>query len=243
MLSSCIECFKENGVPNLESLKSEITDDGVYRIECSNGHISYTIFQNEKFEILFDMGAEALNSGYKQEAVVCFASSLERFHEWAINIILFKRGISQEDFCKTWKYVHKQSERQLGAFYFLYLFEFNESPEMVKDEMTNFRNNVIHKGYIPLYKEVFDYGEYILNYIRKIINRLGNEYDDAIMKLNINRQLELKQKYNIGNQSVVVSVHSTIINLVSKESRNNNTSFKEELEFIYKREKYLEGFK
>lgn len=236
-----MECLKENGVPNFEFSKSEITDDGAYRMECSNGHISYTIFQNEKFEILFDMGADALNSGYKHESVACFAASLERFHEWVINLILLKREINQEDFYKTWKYVHKQSERQLGAFYFLYLLEFNEPPEMVKDKMTKFRNNVIHKGYIPLYEEVFEYGEYILNYIRKIISRFNKEYDDAIMKLGFNKQMELKQKYNIENQSISTGVHNTIISLATRYSGNNNNSFKEELENIYKREKMFGG--
>lgn len=241
-MSTCMECLKRNGVPNFNMVYMDITDDGVYEIECDKGHKSYEISQNEKFQILFDMGASALNNGYKNEAVVCFTTSLERFYEWFISLIITKNKVNRGEFNKTWKLAISQSERQLGGFYFLYLQEFKEvPPENIK---VKFRNKVIHKGYISSYEEVYDYGEYVMSYIRNIIakleDKLGEELNDLLFKVFCDRTNELSNKYNITN-SISTSSSPTIISLNDKEESHKNMSFAEALKFVREREEILGG--
>lgn len=56
-------------------------------MHCSHGHKTTTIVQNPKYEILFDIGANAIVDGYYREAVSSFTSSLERFYEYSIKIL------------------------------------------------------------------------------------------------------------------------------------------------------------
>lgn len=238
ILTPCMKCFQENGVTNLSIELQNIKDDGMYKIKCNRGHIDYQILSNEKFEVLFDMGLDALNNGYRQEAVACFTTSLERFHEWFIKLILFKKGIDIKKFNKTWKLVSNQSERQLGAFYFLYLNEFLENPKGVENSR-KFRNDVIHKGYIPENSEVCDYGEDILNYIQNVINKMDNKYDNYILDLALSRQAELREKYKIETGTVSGSIN-TVIDIMGN---NKIMTFEQALENIKERENmFKSGF-
>lgn len=95
----------------------EPCDNGRYEVKCPKGHESVTILQQQKFEVLFDIGAYALVDGYYREAVSSFTSSLERFYEFVIRAVLFQRGISEKVFNQTWKLVERQSLKQVGGFY------------------------------------------------------------------------------------------------------------------------------
>jgi hypothetical protein len=108
----------------------EWQDDGRYEVTCPKGHTSITILQEQKFELLFDIGAYALIDGYYREAVSSFTSSLERFYEFFVASVLFENGIGEDVLTSTWKQVVNQSERQLGAFMFLYVREFTHPSAM-----------------------------------------------------------------------------------------------------------------
>lgn len=233
-----MECFKENGILSFKYKNVDVNDDGSYELECENGHKTITNLQNEKFEVLFEMGALALIDGYKQEAVSCFASSLERFHEWCILILLISNGVSFEEYEKTWKTVSAQSERQLGAFYFLYLQEFKECPVIFNNKMNTyknkdnqkqivvkFRNDVTHNGYIPKYEQVIEYGEYLLQYIYSILLKMKAKYQESITNTTFYRQSKL-QKPQEGN-TMTIMVINTILGLYSGEDINK--TFKEAL--------------
>lgn len=200
---SCMECFRENGMSSFNFKNFDITDDGIYELECEKGHNTVTILQNEKFEVLFDMGVNAFLEGYKQEAIVCMASSLERFYEWCISILLLKNNIDADEFKKTWKLVSKQSERQIGAFYFLYLQEFKKAPEVFNSAMktfnnkdvVSFRNNVIHNGYIPKYNQVMEYADILFSYMFNILKLFKTNYEDFISENTRKRLFELHKKF------------------------------------------------
>lgn len=241
MITTCMECLIKDGYPNFEFNTPDITDDGMYKVECSKGHISYNMMQNEKFEVLFDLGADALNNGYKYEAVACFKASLERFYEYFIKLILTKNKVNNDDIKKTWAYVSSNSERQLGVFYFMYLQEFKEAPEKERRRNVELRNNVIHKGYNPTYEEVFNYGEDILNYIRNVLEKMSNNYEDYKLNMNFYRQVELREKYRIEDKTFSSGPLSTIINTASGDTNHNKMSFSEALEFIKIREEKFGG--
>ncbi len=149
LLISCQKCLTEEKINDLNFVEVEMCDDGIYKMTCDNGHESTTFLQEQKFEILFDLGAMAFMDGYYREAVSSFAASLERFYEFCVEAILSSKNIDYEQYLKTWKMVAAQSERQTGAYYFLYLNEFGEAPAAAEQKQVEFRNNVIHKGYIP----------------------------------------------------------------------------------------------
>lgn len=69
--------------------------------------------------------------------------------------------------------VSSQSERQLGAYMFLYLTRFKRPFLTTKEEQTaflewsTFRNNVIHKGQFPRRERVIEYAQYVFDLIRE----------------------------------------------------------------------------
>lgn len=234
----CTECFHENAVSNFEYKNIDINDEGIFELECSHGHKTATLLQNEKFEVLFDMGELALQNGYKQEAVACFAASLERFHEWCVLVFLIRNNIDLKEYEKTWKLVKKQSERQLGSFYFLYLKEFKESPNEFKYKMEtykngkekydtiNFRNNVIHNGYIPRYEQVLEYEKYLFEHIRKILIEIKKNYQECINKVSLYRQ-ERIETLNPDNIKYATIGINTVLGLYTGESEYEDKTFED----------------
>lgn len=124
----------------------------------------------------------ALIDGYTKECVSTIASSFERFIEFYIKVIAIKKSVNLTNFIKTWKLMSKQSERQLGAFYILQLTEFGESKYSIATKWIEFRNKVVHQGYIPTSQEAIEYGEYILSLINSILIDLKHDDIDSVKK-------------------------------------------------------------
>ncbi|MDQ0269918.1 hypothetical protein [Cytobacillus purgationiresistens] len=162
----CKECVTTE---NYSMNSIDMNDTGDYTFECNYGHTSNLTIYDEKFSILYDMGALALFDGYYREAVSSFAASLERFYEFFIKVLIDKNDVPFAEYEKTWKLVSKQSERQIGAFYFLYVTEFTKAPPKIPNQEVEFRNKVIHKGYIPSKKEAYSYAKFIFEYIKELM--------------------------------------------------------------------------
>jgi hypothetical protein len=192
-----MKCFEIDGKPPDEAISVEVRDDGLYKVSCSRGHITLTAIQEQKFEVLFDLGAMALLDGYPREALSGIAASLERFFEYYITVIALKHGIPHEQFVEAWKPISKQSERQLGAFLFFYLLEnkkplapvvLNTKPEIEgrsrSDTLTwgEFRNDVIHKGHIASTEEVIAYGNLVYQFICRLIAELRSTCSESMQK-------------------------------------------------------------
>jgi hypothetical protein len=219
----CYQCLKEDGntkeaydklVTELggnESYFLEINDENIYEYECQRGHKSFSQLSEEKYVLLFDLASLALLDGYAKEAVSTFASAYERFVEFCIKVICINKSIAFEDFLKTWKNMIKQSERQIGAFYILQLLEFGETKYVIADKWVNFRNKVIHQGYIPKSTEAIEYGQYILTMIDLITGELKCKDSESLIKASLYRMSENATK--IGkNVSLSSSGMPTIIN-------------------------------
>lgn len=174
----CMECTEESfdnlniGIHYNESTQ-DFLDDYLYDFTCKNGHENHVALSNHKYELLFDSGICALDDGYYREAVADFAASLERFYEFCIRMILIsttENGI--ENFNKSWSEIHKQSERQYGAFCVLYTFVMDRVPPKPNDNKVNFRNKVIHQGKFPSKVETLDYAKYVSERIKNIYSAL-----------------------------------------------------------------------
>ena len=144
-------------------------DDGRYEVACPKGHQAVVFLQQQKFELLFDIGAYAIADGYYREAVSSFAASLERFYEFFIRALMLQKGIASEVIDAAWKTLAAQSERQLGAFTLLYALEFGRPAQLLSSARIAFRNDVVHKGRIPTRPEALDYGQAVLDVVRPIL--------------------------------------------------------------------------
>ncbi|MBU3093424.1 hypothetical protein KPL35_15275 [Clostridium sp. CF011] len=233
LLINCFVCLQKTGVPNMEFMEVEICDDGIYKATCDCGHETVTFLQQDKVEVLFEMGAMALLDGYPREAVSSFAASLERFYELCIKVFLLKRGANMDNVDKTWKLVSNQSERQLGAYYFLYLDILGNIPLCLDNKQVEFRNKVIHKGYIPKYDEVLKYANYLLNYMLQILIDLKLECNDEIIQVTSGRFSNMRKGFikdgKITRQIATMSI-PTIVNLFDSNINYTNKDFTELLE-------------
>lgn len=157
-----------------------IHDDGLYRGKCPNGHDLLLATQTLRHEMLFEIALNAIGDGYYREAVLSFASSVERYFEFAIRVISRGRGTDTGLFTKAWRGVAKQSERQFGAFLFLYLTEYRCEPKMLGQRMTELRNNVAHKGQIPERAEALLFGESAYEVIQSGIRQLRDTHLESV---------------------------------------------------------------
>jgi len=216
-----MECFKVDGKPPEKLAFVEIQNDGRYVSTCNNGHKTITLLQQQKFEVLFEIGAYAILEGYYIEAVSSFNSSLERFYEFYINVIAIKRGIKEDIFNSSWKKVSNKSERQLGAFILVYTLEKAASPPLLReDKEIKFRNNVIHNGKIPTEKEALDYGDAVLKVIRPVLKELREKYGNSIQEM-VSKHLMSNKKEGEGCS---ILCKKTILSLtVNTQDHNEQT--------------------
>ncbi|MBK9639358.1 MAG: hypothetical protein IPO63_16735 [Bacteroidetes bacterium] len=180
----CNECKKDSENDEIFGIDGivEFNDENWYTLTCVKGHLCHTKIQAHKYELLFDQGALAIIDGYSKESVSSFSSSLERFIEYFLKIITIHHSVTFENFVKTWKLLARQSERQLGSFYFAQSCEWKEVTFLLDEKKTNFRNNVIHQGYIPSTSEAIEYGEYVLKFIIHVIKKLKETHPEAYRK-------------------------------------------------------------
>lgn len=174
---ACPACRFENQI--------EYHDSGAHRLTCGGCGRAYAVYlRKHKFETLFDFGTRALLDGYAREAVMNFASSLERFFEFYVRAATLARVAGgersleawQQELDAIWKSLARQSERQLGAFALAYLLHQGRAPDFLSPQKldTEFRNRVIHQGYIPARAEVNAYAERVFALIDRVLADLGD---------------------------------------------------------------------
>lgn len=188
----CPICATE-GVKDFWQEMRPLGDNTLYEVNCPNGHTTEIVSGGFKYDTLFEIGLNALKNGFHREAASSFATSLERFYEYSIGVLLMHKFSPQtpgrfdeealKAFDKLWKTALKLSERQLGAFCALYFNEFSEIPLLLDEAFVkglrlsilknpvNFRNRVVHEGYIPTYDEAFQYGEAVFKYMSVLLNK------------------------------------------------------------------------
>ncbi|WP_427837893.1 hypothetical protein ABUS21_12135 [Acinetobacter baumannii] len=226
----CTTCFQngQDGVKSVESI--DLNDTGRFKLICKNGHTTIVFLNHQKFQILFEIGINAIIDGYYREAVSSFTSSLERFYEFFSKVICITRGIEWTAIEDTWNSVSKQSERQIGAFIFLYLLEFRNKPSLLPNNKIEFRNNVIHKGEIPCREKAIAYGQAVLDVIRPLLISLRTTYEygtDQLTSINLRK--------NIGDEDKDVKKTSLTQGLVLSLSVEDPTYYEEPLNDIVER--------
>lgn len=231
LLIPCMLCLQELGRPSNEFARVEFKDDGHYELTCSLGHTSSTVLQQHKFEVLFDIGAHAILDGYYREAVSSFTSSLERYYEFSIRVLLESATASDELFQSTWKNVSSQSERQLGAFIFLWAACMKEEPTLLPQKMVTFRNEVIHKGKIPSKEEAMQYGDAILDNLTPKIKALKAAFPSQVSN-SVFRHIKGSASKADGKSQVSTFYAATIISLSNGEPGHIEKPLEEHLKSL-----------
>ncbi len=234
---TCMTCFQELGRPSDISYPAEIQDAGYYQFKCVNGHISRTRLQNPKFEVLFELGLNAINDGYYREAVSSFTSALERFYEYAIKILFKANELDKALFESLWKQVSNQSERQYGAYLFLYSFVEHDSPPKLSNSKVKFRNEVIHKGKIPTKAEAMSYGEAVVDVILPVLVTLKNKYQEAMNQIVFEQFIEMTPQEDLGKQIATMGIGSALSTTTAETTKPN---LDKRLESIEKTKKHYE---
>lgn len=214
LMVSCMQCLQEFDKLSNECSRVEFRDDGRYELTCSSGHTTTTILQQQKFEVLFEIGAYAILDGYYREAVSSFSTSLERFYEFAARVFLESTSKGDTLFQNCWKKVASQSERQLGAFIFLWAHHFSEPPSLMSNSLVTFRNDVVHKGKIPTRDEAIKYGDAVLGIFRPMLSALRSRFPEEVQKVTFYHLRDCRSELDDGRTVSTISV-STIVNLAS----------------------------
>lgn len=232
---TCFECLQEytkiieSGTkpspfldPRDDNVSVELNDLGTYSGKCKKGHDLRFIIQNPKFEILFDLGVISLIEGYTREAVSSLIASYERFLEFSSFVFLLKLGIENGKVIDLFAKM-KLSERQIGAYSVLHLACLNKAPELLKGKPLEFRNNVIHNGYIPTKDEVIRFGNDILSVILPAINELKNSFQDQIMQFTMESILVKSKMLPEGKNNSTMCMASGL-GLYNKDENNKDFS-------------------
>lgn len=171
----------KKGVTPDKYYKLEVQDTQSYSLTCDKGHITRIAMQQSKFELLFEMGCNAIADGYYREAIASFAASLERFYEIFIKASLFQNKVTNEEIEKLWKSVYSNSsERQIGAYSAIYSMLNSSQPTLLSKKTIELRNKTIHKGHIASKSEAIDYGQQVINSFIKDEVVLGTHLSEGV---------------------------------------------------------------
>ena len=181
LFAMCMECHKELGHPSFEPFLVPYFEERILEFTCSRGHKNVQVIQSQKFEALLESGANALLSGFTLEASASFSAALERLYEFAFKVLIIDSGIKKDIYEEMFKVMARQSERQLGGFLAMHLIKFG-TPYIPKNSISEFRNSVIHKGFIPKTKEAEDFCSKVYHEIFEITEKLESKFPEALQK-------------------------------------------------------------
>lgn len=194
----CPGCQIELGHPSFEPFFVPYYEDRIAQLTCSLGHKSELILQSQKFEVLLESGANAFDAGFTLEACTSFSAALERMYEFAIRVLATHLGMSETLLENVFKGMARQSERQLGAFHFLYSlqFETNYAPDK---SIVETRNAVVHKGHIPTPDEAHAFCSKVYTEILNVTEKLQGNLQQALDQV---ITLDLQKRYARSNANM-----------------------------------------
>lgn len=174
--------YSHNSFSKLE----QFNDKNYYEVECSNGHKTNLIIQNEMYEIHFDFGIIFFDKEMYRPAFLEFVAAFESFIQYG-NIYMLGDGTYKE-YEEMLSSVVKLSERQLGGFLYQYYNNFRKKAP-IRSVMATLRNDVIHNGHFPTKDETKKYGEYVLNFIRTSLMDLSTMQSSVIQNFGMTEML------------------------------------------------------
>tara|TARA_R100000656_G_scaffold61621_1_gene47596 strand:+ start:353 stop:1051 length:699 start_codon:yes stop_codon:yes gene_type:complete len=207
---SCYKCDDRRKYP------STVLDNGIYQLVCDSGHKVSICVQQTKFEQFYEISLNALIDGCYRDAVVSVNAAIERLYEFYIKFVMEKNN-SFDVFGDAWKRVSSQSERQLGAYVFLYSLENNRLPPLLSTSMVTFRNNIVHKGEFPTLDKTIEFCKSATDVIIPVLKEMKSEWD--VYRVVFNR--DMSEKYEGQPLSDNVQLVSSVSYLALIEHGSN----------------------
>lgn len=206
----CFECAQEGFEKDKDKKVPYIPthgywDDPVIELDkwpyleviCDKGHKHRFLLQLELYELLFEQATFCIDDGYYREAIGTYHAALERYLEYAIEILFLNKD-SANEFENLWKRIQRQSERQLGAYYLIWQISFKENPIFIDENKIKLRNKVVHQGHLATKDEAKEYGEYVFNYIREAQKKINSLIGEKECMLQMARRYRVA-KIDIDN--------------------------------------------
>lgn len=197
-------------------------DDGLIHVQCPFDHIGVVILDSRRYEVLLNSAANALLDGYKNEAIAVLSAALERAYEFYLRVVFRAKGLDTSNFESTWKSVSSQSERQIGAFSFIYLLETGR-PFEFKSRIPEIRNKIVHKGRIASQAEASEYAELVYECIKHIEDLIEDNYKKAAEVESTHEVEKQKQKVSVNGEPMVMSVKTVVTNESNNETAPTKT--------------------
>jgi hypothetical protein len=211
----CVVCSKGRKAGNLVFARGELDESGVIYAECDASHRTAVIYDARRHEVLLRSGGKALLSGFANEAIASLAAALERAYEFYIRVICRKHSIDEKEMSSAWKEVGSQSERQLGAFTFLYLMD-NGKPLPLNKKIPEIRNRIVHQGRIAKESDAREFGSLVFDRIRQI-ERALEKYPDAA-------NAEVRAETEIQKQSLPEGVEYGSLRIMSMMAKDGKVT-------------------
>ena len=231
---NCLQCW---GYGEFNTLyRVLINEEGEYNFTCKNQHENASATVCEKYELLYQIGAEAYLDGYYFEAVGCFISAFERFREWCIELIARINKVDKKYFEELWRKEYKNnSVAQQGAFYMMMLNRFKQEIPVFDSKKSAFRNSVIHKGIIPTEQEVYEFGEYVLRYVTNIQKMFHPKYQSEIYDMlgeKNNKKLDKFTEEQKGERKATIQNGQLILDIDRVRFETDLLSLRKHLEYL-----------
>jgi len=197
---------------------------GIMCFKCERGHNNCVIVQELPFEKLINYSIDNVSDQYYRGAVFNFATALESFFEFTIELLAREHGLTEEEYSGLQKLL-RYSERQFGAFCTIYYYRFKERPfswNTIEDKAI-IRNKVIHQGQVPTIDEVYKYGNFTLEHIYKLMNKLINDTDPKILFNLISTKYSYKLDQIPSENTNVIKIDNSFITFETTYSKNKDS--------------------
>jgi hypothetical protein len=193
----------------------EVEPDLIALCECPYGHKMVMKLGSHLCDTLYSSAVNAYIKECLSESVMSFAAALERAYEMFTKVTLNKEGVDYKEIELFWKELSRQSERQYGAFCTQFLKTHKHSWK-ANAKMIEFRNKVVHKGYIPSTAEVTEYAEYVTENLYKLLKHLNKHYEHESLMYYFHEagksQKKVLELVNKHNAKVVVTSGLSLLN-------------------------------
>lgn len=222
VIAACPDCIKEQSENGAQSrfnpIAGELDDNGLIHVTCERGHYGVVLYNARRYEVLVKSAARAALDGYTNEVVAVMSSALERIYEFYVRVSCRAKTISEEAIEAAWKNVSAQSERQFGAFQFLYLLD-QKCAFQLNKSITETRNKVVHRGKIVREDEALKFAENVYCVIQHLQTELQSKFPQFVAE---ESEQELKaQQGQVPADVTHITLSTTTVNV--DESRNEVT--------------------
>ena len=164
----CMECSKHVPSTDAKFYYVEIDDFLLAKGKCDNNHEIIACLQIQKFEILMESGANALNDGFTFEALASFYAALESFYDFCIKVFLHHLNVlpsQQKEFAELHsKGKLRMAERRMGAYLSSGFIVLKKAPNIPNNKIIETRNDVLHNGKLLAHEEALEFGDIILKF-------------------------------------------------------------------------------